>query len=278
MSSEKGNNVILGWIKRHPLFTGGTLAILLIVSLAGSYLVLPVFNSPGFCKVCHSMIPFSDTYELSAHGDREGGLQWDCMSCHAGDSIGPIESRFLAQWIGHMMESDLVYFEIRNILPHAEFNPKMPEIPNERCLWCHEEGSKFRDAYPVTAKNHKTPIDVSHLFDEAVKHPEGQECKFCHSFIVHPPNGELYPTEKGEKYHFKHPGFPEMDLGEWKNAHWKMMANNEPYYYLGQAIPLNKDDCHVCHVGELEPGKADLACVGCHEQKIEMEAGGGGGH
>ncbi len=268
--------------------------VLLIVFLgAGSfvgYKTTRYLETPEFCaiSICHaSMGAYSELYTISSHGQRNPSYQ--CMECHAETRLGTVENKYVGTLLSHVIDSPPAFIGLfQGKKPEPEFDPFYPTLPSERCLRCHAPDSKVENAFPVTARDHSTPIDVSEQFEWVLENPRGfkYQCKNCHSFITHPSDTELLPTERGEKYEYTHPGFPNMDLGTWQQSHWHLLreANEELQfrYYSGEegetfevtarelkvnGIPrqLDREMCMVCHKLR-RPEDIDGKCQGCHAE------------
>jgi len=108
-------------------------------------------DQPAFCQAaCHEMQPFGAAWSAGPHRDIS------CVDCH-------VEPGMVAR-----LEHKAVAME--ELWVHVSGDPKFPraktaEVPNERCLRCHE--------------SIKTPG-----FDHA-KHAKGRECQSCHAEAGH---------------------------------------------------------------------------------------------
>jgi hypothetical protein len=217
------------------------------------------------------------------------------MECHAETRIGPIQTKYLGTLMSHALDGPPLFLAvIEGKIPPTEFDPFIPTIQSERCLRCHAPDADIDDAYPVTAEDHSSPIDVSEMFEWTLENPRGNKyvCKNCHSFIAHPTDTELLPTERGEKYENTHPGFPKIDFGPWQQSHWHLLReekNDEggelEFVYNGEngensfrmtheeleingvERSLDTDMCKICHkIERLRPENMDGKCQGCHNQ------------
>ncbi len=296
--SQGINNHIIAWIKENKVTTLAILALAGVVGLAFTAQALKTFDGPTNCDnpFCHSSM---DEYTvLALQSDHrvlfENNGPYRCMECHGLTSLGPIKSKRLGSLYEHVLGSTLLIGQIQGKVPHKEFQPfEKPHMPNDRCLRCHGMDAVGEITHPFT-ESFIDSLDpaIREKKEEAINTPSGDECKFCHSYITHPTDGELLPTESSEKYDNVHPGFPNIDMGEWKRRHWHALRG-EPLVVDGVARTVDGEMCKICHQGDLSPEKISeqkLECFGCHrvddwntvEEAVEIfesisgETGGGG--
>jgi len=127
-------------------------------------------DRPQFCPTCHEMRPYFDAWESGKHSDA-----W-CIDCHVGSGMpARFEHKFVAlkEVYSHMTGD--------NRFPR----PTAPEIPDRRCLACHENMPDRIDGFPHAAHaekgrcaqcHYRTGHDVSDrrlqdagIFDSSVK-------------------------------------------------------------------------------------------------------------
>lgn len=293
-----GNNKILGGVskllglaKANTLLSIFVILIFLVVGSFIGYKSTKWLETPEFCEIaiCHpSMNPYSEYFRQSAHGQADLGFK--CMECHGEVRIGPIKTKYFGVLMSHAIDSPPAMIgTFQGKIPHPEFDPLYPTVPSERCLRCHAPDADIEDAYPVTAADHSSPIDVSEMFEWTIENPRGNKyvCKNCHSFVVHPSDTELLPTERGEKYDFTHPGFPQINLGPWQQTHYHLLRDGgregKEFIYSGESSEasfeitadsleinsierkLDKEMCKICHkIERLRPENMDAKCQGCH--------------
>ncbi|GBE19025.1 hypothetical protein BMS3Abin16_01637 [archaeon BMS3Abin16] len=299
---NKGLSKIIGAAKAHKILTVFLLIIFLVGGSFAGYKTTKWMESPQFCAIaiCHkSMAPYGEAWQESSHAQQNLGYR--CMECHAEKRIGPIETKYFGTLMSHALDGPPLFLAvIEGKIPNTEFDPYTPIIQSERCLRCHAPDADIPDAYPVTAEDHSSPIDVSEMFEWTIENPRGNKyvCKNCHSYITHPTDTELLPTERGEEYNNTHPGFPKIDFGPWQQTHWHLLrASGEhsegrelQFVYKGESNgttfkithnkleingverKLDKDMCLICHkLEKLRPENMDGKCQGCHNQgKITM--------
>jgi hypothetical protein len=284
------NKIIdLAW--KYKAATIFFLALFLIVGSFVGYKTTRWMESPEFCaiSICHkSMIPYGETWKKSAHAQQN--LGYKCMECHAEKRIGPIQTKYFGTLMSHALDGPPLFLAVlEGKIPPTEFDPLLPIIQSERCLRCHAPDADIDDAYPVTAEDHSSPIDVSEMFEWTIENPRGKKyvCKNCHPFITHPSDTELLPTERGEKYDYTHPAYPKIDFGPWQQTHFHLLreggkegkefvysgeSNETTYKITANEIEINgierkldKNMCKICHkVDELRPENMDGKCQGCH--------------
>jgi len=276
---------------RHLVLTSFLFLIFLIVGGYAGYETTRWLETPEFCSiaVCHkSMYPYSEYYRQSAHGQRN--MEYKCMECHGETRLGTIENKFAGVLLSHVIDSPPAFIALfQGKTSDPKFDPFYPNVPNERCLYCHSPDAQGLNTYPVTAVAHSDPIDVSEQFEWTLENPRGQKymCKNCHSFITHPSDTELIPTERGVKFDFTHPGFPSLDFGTWQQTHWHLLRggadgdlefiyageNDGSTYEVtdralvvnGELRTLDTSMCKICHkVERLRPENMDGKCQGCH--------------
>ncbi len=288
-----GVSKIFGTAKRHLIITTFLFVIFLLVGSYAGYETTRWLETPEFCSiaVCHkSMYPYSELYRQSAHGQRN--MEYKCMECHGETRLGTIENKFAGVLLSHAIDSPPAFIALfQGKTSDPEFDPFYPRVVSERCLRCHAPEAEGFNTYPVTAQDHSEPIDVSEQFEWVLENPRGSkyECKNCHSFITHPSDTKLIPTERGEKYEYTHPGFPRLDFGTWQQSHWHLLRNGgngdlefiysrenegETYEVTSRSLVVNGElrhldtsMCKICHKLErLRPENMDGKCQGCHNQ------------
>ncbi len=224
-----GISKIIEWANLNKATAAFLLIIFIAVGSVAGYKTTRWLETPQFCSisVCHtSMYPYAEYFIQSAHGQAQ--TNYKCMDCHGETRIGPIENKYLGVMLSHALDSPPVLIGlVEGKIPDPQFDPLYPTVPSERCLRCHAPDADIEDAYPVTAKDHSSPIDVSKEFEWVLENPRGNKyvCKNCHAFVVHPSDTELLPTERGKKYDYAHPGFPKINFGPWQQAHWHLLRD-----------------------------------------------------
>jgi len=270
---------IIAWMKGHKITT------LFILLLTGAVLFVDVFyvgnfflGTPEFCalSICHkgrgTMAPYTEMFWDSPHGKQN--LKFECMECHGPVNVLGIKTPYLTKWYGHAKDGLLTWVKFfQGIDPTATLELGGSRPTNERCLYCHAEnavGNGDGKVFPLADDAMSKPIDATEKFEKAKNNPKGFECMFCHAYITHSYDGAKLPTPRGAKYNYTHPGFPKMDLGEWKQKHWRAVAYGEPVVVDGVERKVNKDVCTVCHSGTLSPqslAENNVFCYGCHRVK-----------
>ncbi len=287
---NKGLSKAIGAAKAHVILTLLLLIIFLVGGSFAGYKTTKWMESAQFCAIaiCHeSMAPYGEAWGQSAHAQQN--LGYKCMECHAERRIGPIQTKYFGTLMSHGLDGPpLMLAVIEGKIPHTEFDPYVPIVQSERCLRCHAPDADHDDAYPVTAEDHSSPIDVSEMFEWTIENPRGNKynCKNCHNFVVHPTDTKTLPSERGEKYENTHPGFPKIDFGPWQQAHYHLLnteGNEKEFVYSGESLGtdfkltgseieingiqrhLDRDMCLICHKLEnLRPENMDGKCQGCH--------------
>jgi cytochrome c nitrite reductase small subunit len=132
---------------------------LLIVLIGWATIVVMVYGAmvavtdrPQFCVVCHEMHPFYDAWKQGPHQ----GI-W-CIDCHTDTDV--------ASRVFHkvpVMKQVLYHVLNKGQYPLAE----EPDVPNERCLRCHESLAK------------PTASGFQHTLHS------GHRCMECHAFAGH---------------------------------------------------------------------------------------------
>jgi nitrate reductase cytochrome c-type subunit len=277
--------------RAHIVLASVLIIVFLVVGSFAGYKTTKYMESPEFCaiSICHkSMAPYGEAWKKSSHAQQN--LGYKCMECHAETRIGPIQTKYFGTLMSHALDGPPLFLAvIEGKVPHTEFDPFIPTIQSERCLRCHAPDADNDDAYPVSAEDHSSPIDVSEMFEWTLENPRGNKyvCKNCHSFIAHPTDTEILPSERGEKYESTHPGFPKIDLGAWQQTHFHLLRDGgkdgKEFVYSGEdhendfkitasdieinrvARSLDKDMCLICHkIERLRPENMDGKCQGCH--------------
>lgn len=287
----KGIFTALAIAKRHIVVASFLFLIFLAVGSFVGYKTTRWLETPEFCSisVCHSsMGAYSEYFKLSAHGQHN--LDYQCMECHGETRLGPIENKYMGTLLSHVTDSPPAFIGLfQGKKPEAEFDPYYPVLPSERCLRCHAPDAKGEHTFPVTTEDHSKPLDVSEQFKWTLENPRGAkyQCKNCHNFITHPSDTELIPTERGEKYEYIHPGFPNIYFGPWQQSHWHILRDGGKggleYRYNGNAhdnifevtskdlvingVPRQLDEsmCQICHKTK-RPESIDGKCQGCHNK------------
>lgn len=130
--------------------------VLAIVVLVGVLAFVPaglLTDRPSFCKTCHGMVPFYDAWAQGPHKNT-----W-CIDCHVDAGI---PNRFLHKFAA-LSE---VYAEVTT---HATYPNYNADVPNARCLRCHEGVQK-----KVVGK-----------FDHRMHLSKGLTCAKCHAATGH---------------------------------------------------------------------------------------------
>lgn len=288
------NNHIIAWIKENKVTTVTILVLSLLVAIPFTAQFLYTFDGPTNCDnpFCHSsMDQYAKLTLQSKHNILfKDNAPYRCMECHGLNGLGPIKNKRLGSLYEHAIAAPLLIYQIQGKVPHTEFEPfEKPHITNDRCLRCHGMDAEGERTFPFT-ESFLNSVDhsIREKKEEAMNTPSGDECKFCHSYITHPTDGELLPTEDSEKYNNIHPGFPQIDMGEWKRRHWHALEG-EPIVIDGVPRKVDGEFCKICHQGDLSPEKISehkLECFGCHraedwetvEEAVEKFESLGGGH
>lgn len=147
----------------------GRFLIVLITSLGVALLLIiaPLFiaTPPTYCKGCHKMEPYYNSWKVSTHGQ----VRIRCESCH-------VKPEFLSRVLFKLNFYGAVYGELFNqkLKPWAVTNP-----PLAACRQCHSL-NRERSTSGDLKISHRI-----HVVEAKLK------CTFCHSGAVHPDVGKL---------------------------------------------------------------------------------------
>ena len=140
---------VRGFAMRHGAWVLAALILLVIVDLV--YGAWELSYNPGFCRICHIVRPYVDSYETSSHLDslhREAGVL--CKECH---HVSPFEA-------------------ISEVVSYITFDYETPMAPMtygmEDCLECHRSYESL-----VERTAHLEPNPHNSHFGEI-------ECTLCH--------------------------------------------------------------------------------------------------
>lgn len=108
--------------RRSTLIFGGVLAVAILgVAFIG---VAQATDQPAFCRVCHEMRPYNDSWAQGPHQDVS------CVECHVdAGAVARLSHKFVAlgEVVSHL-QGDTEF-------PRASVEP----IPDERCKRCHKQ-------------------------------------------------------------------------------------------------------------------------------------------
>lgn len=225
-------------------------AAISVVGLAVlTFAAVELTSRPSFCRTCHYMEPYYNSWKTSAHRDIS------CTQCHFPPGI---ESEVRAKFEGLAQVASYVTRTYTKRRPVAE-------IPDESCLrsGCHEArllSGKVK--YKIVTFDH-----VAHLTQ--MRHGKRLRCTSCHSQIV---QGEHVTVTSGTCFlcHFK--GDPEI-LGKTSRCtlchQAPTKATNGTTVRFDHTDIVDKGiDCHQCHghviVGDGAVPKEN--CFACHAE------------
>ena len=149
-------------VKKLSLLIGIVVAISIIIPSVALISSEYYFGKPAFCRGCHIMEPYFDSWEQSSHK----GI--DCYLCHYGPGLAGL-------FKGGISEMPFVYETFIGV--EKDDMTIRAEITNENCYQCHEniliESTK---EYEGTLFNH-----VPHM--EEIRRGLELQCVSCHSQI-----------------------------------------------------------------------------------------------
>ncbi len=234
------------------------LVVILVVLVVLAALVAAGFaytSQPSFCSSCHTIAPFSETWQHSSH--KAAGVT--CIDCHfEPGAVGYLKGKTysfikLAQWA--FGQTDKKPEAARTIVagacrhchpdPKATFIPHAfhTEVANLDCTECHS--GVVHGAEQVGVDKPQAKADPAF-------------CNKCHT-------GDIAPilfapiTPAGRQ----HPGAPKIDVDVWRNIHWRMA--NGPAVIAGTPYDkIEKQTCLACH----EDPTVARACKGCHFARV----------
>jgi nitrate/TMAO reductase-like tetraheme cytochrome c subunit len=234
----------------------GAVIVVLIIS---AFVTAHFTSASSFCDSCHEMEPYYQSWQASTHSGVE------CRECH----IPPGAIPYIETKLG----------SFREIYVHFSSHPDAPlavtrQIPNSNCLACHKPPPD--PTLPTVTFSHD-------------KH-SGLDCISCHVRFVHttvnPPyyqdpaamssclqchNGSIAPNDCSYCHTAPHEA-----RGECSNCHgatsWARGTTEHPFPVTGAHANLACKDCHaskqgVENIAGTSLGKADPACISCHEDK-----------
>jgi len=218
------------WTRLSRLSNGQLLLILVggVVILGASFQVIEA--RPEFCKSCHEMEFYYDTWTSSTHVDDA-----DCLRCHTEPGVGGFidaKIRGVTELIAHITGG----YEV----------PIQPgvRVKNPQCLKCHP------DAYNIV----DTTVEARHDL-----HMEADIlCVDCHSRVVHAAVGEpkVIPANQCDDCHDSHVEFPLLG----GHANMRCGDCHEVNSYSGLS-----PDCESCHDLPEPHMPFDVqACIDCH--------------
>jgi cytochrome c nitrite reductase small subunit len=142
------------WMKTNRLVTGLFVGLVAAVVLGAAFLgIAKATDKPGFCgAACHEMEPYHAAWSQGPHKDIS------CVECHVDESqTARLTHKFEA------MKEVASHFKGDTTFPRVA----PPNVPNERCLRCHENIDP-----KIAGFNHAT-------------HSKGKPCIQCHSDAGH---------------------------------------------------------------------------------------------
>jgi nitrate/TMAO reductase-like tetraheme cytochrome c subunit len=244
------------------------LAAAAVLGIAGSGGMLLVSGHPFFCKTCHIMKPYYESWKTSAHGQR--GVE--CLQCHAASGVqGILKVKFqaLRQVASYVTGTYGTRF-------HAE-------IPDSACLrpGCHEK--RLLEGQ-VEFKGVQGHLQVPVLFDHKPHLTETRRgkqlrCQTCHSQIVQ--GTHLTVTESVcFTCHFK--GFQTDNAAASPTANCTLChaAPSKPVTLATGDKFSHKDyigrpqvQCMMCHANSLQGTGSvpDQVCIACHSRNEDLQ-------
>jgi len=107
-------------------------------------------DRPGFCPSCHEMRPYSEAWQAGPHDE-----VW-CIDCHVDPGI---PARFAHKWIA--------LNEVRaHLAGDTRFpRPVPPEIPDARCIRCHQDVPALIDGFSHADHAEKGTCAECHIHD-----------------------------------------------------------------------------------------------------------------
>ena len=203
--------------------------------LAAALVLLPAFvataqatDEASFCVTCHEMTPFYTAWNDGLHSDVA------CVECHV--DAGTVER------LTHKVEA------LGEVYGHFFGEPLFPmnatEMPNERCLGCHE--GTIDPGVP--GFDHET-------------HRAGRDCVVCHSSVGH----EVSAADLAEA------GILNVEAQAEKDARvvaaaGKGVANLENHRTVSceGCHDMAATGCESCHEPGHEPRDVSTVCTDCH--------------
>jgi len=282
--------------KTHPVLSLMTVVLILLGLV---YLSAELTSRASFCRTCHNMVPYYESWKESTHGDIE------CVVCHIRPGFrGKIRAKFegLVQLVSYVARA------YRHRVPTAN-------IPDESCLksGCHDtrllkpgvtfmgvhfdhkshlmqarRGKKLRctSCHSQIVQGDHITVTESSCFLCHMKRGDGTyeltKCITCHKDVFDPES-----QANAKHNHGKHAGkdfacqncHGSMKMGEGEvpkencyNCHWErtwLERIDDPEFLHKKHITEHKVDCTRCHVPIIHaslPKTAHFAgnCLQCH--------------
>ncbi|MCL1917684.1 MAG: NapC/NirT family cytochrome c [Peptococcaceae bacterium] len=157
-------------LRKRMLF----IVIVLLIILVGGAFTVGVTSQSSFCKTCHVMEDFYDTWEVATHSlSKDDEVLFhktaECLDCHGKDGfIGTVEIK--------MNGLRQVWVNLTDTPEPSAIKADSKDI-QERCIKCHQ--SKPRTNLKLAAED-KDPHSQEH-FNESVD----MTCMTCHEGLVH---------------------------------------------------------------------------------------------
>lgn len=137
------------------------ICITLLLAATSFFLTIP----PTYCKGCHQMEPYYDSWKVSTHGQ----VHITCVSCH-------VKPEFLPTVLFKLN----FYRNIYGQLTHQKLRPlAIVTPPVKACRQCHSL-NRVRSTSGDLKINHRIHVAKAKL-----------KCTFCHSGVVHSGVGKL---------------------------------------------------------------------------------------
>lgn len=253
------------WLQRHPgLRRAGHVAQWLLVrlaALAGVVLLVGLFGTfaagwytsrPEFCRSCHIMEPYYQSWQASTHRDVS------CIECHFPPGFG-----------GKVRGKLLGLVQLAKYVTQSEGPRPAAEIPDASCLrsGCHETR-----LLSGRVDFHGVPFDhAQHLGD--LRRGKRLRCTSCHSQIVQGSHMTV-TTTTCFLCHFKEGRFNE-GLGACTRCHEipdKKFDLGGGTVFTHQLAYERGVDCENCH-GDLIRGRGEVPherCGVCHNRQEDL--------
>jgi len=233
---------------RGAALAGGSLFLLLVMVAFGGWYT----SRPQFCRSCHIMEPYFDSWQASSHRDVS------CIECHFAPGFG-----------GEVRGKMLGLVQLAKYVTQSEGPRPAAEIPDASCLraGCHETR-----LLSGRVDFHGVSFDHAHHLGD-LRRGKTLRCTSCHSQIV---QGEHMAVTISTCFlcHFKDQPFNE-GLGTCTRCH----QIPEKEYDLGGGVKFTHElayqkgvDCINCH-GDVIRGKGEVPlerCRVCHNRQSDL--------
>jgi nitrate/TMAO reductase-like tetraheme cytochrome c subunit len=129
--------------------------LLIAIGVVAFFPVALVTDQPSFCPTCHGMKPFYDAWQTGGHKNL-----W-CIDCHVEPGY---PNRFAHKFVALQEVYDQLF-------THATFPNYNADMPNSRCLRCHQDVP--------------TKIAAVGQFSHQMHLGRGVQCATCHATVGH---------------------------------------------------------------------------------------------